>query len=73
MTAGTMSPATAATTGTTARDQLVSSPIANSRRTSRPTVKKKIAMRASLTRAWRVKSSCSSATPTLSRVFQKPS
>ncbi|GAA4588458.1 hypothetical protein GCM10023194_40120 [Planotetraspora phitsanulokensis] len=40
--AGTTRPAIAAETGTRARDQLVSSPIANSRRTSSPTVKKKI-------------------------------
>lgn len=60
-------------TGTIARDQLVSSPIANSRRTSRPTVKKKIAMRASLTRACSVKSSRRSATPTVMCVSQKVS
>ena len=71
--AGTASPATAATTGTMARDQLVSSPIANSRRTSSPTVKKKIAMSASLTSACRVKSSCRSATPTVRWVSQNVS
>jgi hypothetical protein len=41
----------AAATGTMARNQLASSPIANSRRTSSPTVKKKIAISASLTSA----------------------
>lgn len=65
-----MSPAIDATTGTIARDQLVSSPIANSRRTSNPTVKKKIAMSASLTRACSVKSRCRSPTPMLRCVSQ---
>ena len=60
----------AAMTGTIARDQLVSSPIANSRRTSSPTVKKKIAISASFTRACSVKSSWRSPTPTVRCVSQ---
>ena len=47
--AGRASPATAAITGTTARDRSVSSPIVNSLFTSSPTVKKKNAMRPSFT------------------------
>lgn len=50
MTAGTISPAIAATTGTAARDRSVSSPITNSLLTSSPTMKKKNAIRPSLTR-----------------------
>jgi len=73
MIAGTTRPAIAATTGTSARDQLVSSPIANSRLTSSPTVKKKIAMSASLTSACSVKSSVMSPTPTVSCVSHRAS
>jgi hypothetical protein len=71
--AGTTKPAIAAATGTIARDQLVSSPIANSRRTSRPTVKKKIAISASFTSVCRVKSTCRSAMPTIKWVSQNVS
>ena len=53
--AGTMSPATAAVMGTTARARSVSSPIVSSRLTSSPTRKKKKVMRPSLTTSCRVK------------------
>ena len=62
-TAGIARPASAAKTGTLARRQLVSSPIANSRRTSSPTVKKKIAISASFTSACSVKSMWMSPSP----------
>ncbi len=48
--AGTTRPAIAATTGTAALDRSVSSPMVNSRVTSRPTMKKKNVISASLTR-----------------------
>ncbi len=51
--AGTASPATAATIGTAAREVSRSSPIANSRLTSRPTTKKNNAIRPSFTQCWR--------------------
>ncbi len=50
--AGTASPATAARTGTVARERMLSSPTANSFFTSRPTTKKKNVMRMSFT-IWR--------------------
>ena len=50
MTAGSASPATAATTGTAALDRSVSSPILNSRVTSSPTMKKKNVIKPSLIR-----------------------
>ena len=56
MTAGIASPANAATTGTAARDRSVSSPIANSRVTSRPTMKKKKVISPSLIRCLTVSS-----------------
>ena len=49
-TAGSTRPAAAATTGTAARERSVSSPMVNSRLTSSPTMKKKNAINASLTK-----------------------
>ncbi len=48
--AGTISPASAASTGTAARERSVSSPMANWLLTSSPTTKKKNVISASLTR-----------------------
>ncbi len=54
--AGKVSPATAASTGTTARDRSVSSPMVNCALTSSPTMKKKNAIRPSLTSSLTVSS-----------------
>ena len=61
--AGSASPATAAITGTAARLRSVSSPMVNSRFTSRPTVKKKNAMSPSFTSWCSVR--CAANSPTM--------
>lgn len=66
MTAGAASPASAAITGTAARDRSVSSPITSSCLTSSPTVKKKSVMSTSLTNSCRVR--CASKPPTVSSI-----
>ena len=60
ITAGNVSPAIAAITGTAARDRSVSSPMVNCALTSRPTMKKKNAISPSLTISLTVNSTCRS-------------
>lgn len=70
-TAGRMSPATAATTGTAARARSVSSPMVNWLLTSSPTAKKKNVMSPSFTRCLTVSSAWNDPNVNPTWVFQK--
>ena len=69
--AGTARPATDATSGTVARWASVSPPISSSRRSSRPTTKKKNTIRPSLTQCRRSSDSSSPPRRSASSVCQK--